>query len=383
MKDYQNLNILACGRNLGKIEIENKSVILVGTTDRVEPFNVKQYKVWESLLNKKNMNEWLEQLTSYTEAEIEEGIEYLTEKGLALIKEDVDSPNNFLVSRNGVGIGVDQGRWQIKAPNKEKRVELTKQQYLVWISATGITTITEVISNICDLLDCNQKEAESLFWECAELFLKIRLWIIEHCEEEVSFTYKKKKIDTQIKDKTIFLPVGQTVGYIEGNSFLNDGFYISMGGQYIDVSAAEYLIWISLKKSLISVKQLSKAMEVSRKVLKKEILPSLIEKNLLIEYMEDGLFAELVPLKRGIVTSTKEENVTFTTCALDDRVTLPKACHIVWNMMNPFSTYEDLVRELVKSDQIPLTEAKILIKDALLPLLQNDLVEFQMIKRDR
>ncbi|MFG6496266.1 hypothetical protein P8610_12945 [Fictibacillus sp. UD] len=380
------INLIACGRNLGKIIKENEDYFAIGSSDYLEFLNIDEYKQWDNLMDSENTENWKKQyLKTRNKKELETGIEFLISKGLAFDKDDKSVYDNLIVSRNGQAIGLLEGQtYGVRRVHKEKNILMTKEQYLIWISATGTTSLTQVLENIRKFLNCSQSFAEERLWENVKVFLKTRLWIMEKYSKtlpELNELNQENLINNNnLALNSVFMPVGQTAGYIEENNILHEGFYISINNNYVRITALQHLVWSAIGKSKIILKDLCAFLEKDQKELVKEVINPLLEKQLIIFNELENYKDSLRFLRRGIALKKVEDNYYFTTLSSDKPVGLPDICFIVWSLLDQNNSFQDIVTLVVENSGASFKETEVIVKDAIFHLLQNDLISILFLE---
>ena len=374
------LDLVACGRNHGLFNSGNDKFFLIGSKDQLEPLSVIQYKEWELLKNSKDVNEWQEKsFLRKRPKSFREGIEFFLSSGLAIDLDDRTSFNQYMVSRNGIAVGhTEDDKWRINTDSGEGGIHLSREAYLVWISAAGATTIRNVIGNIRILLNCDEKYAEIKFCSYVRLFVKSSLWIIERYSKTPQFD-KEKGTTTDFKGDANLIPLGQAAGYLEEIHNKDSGYYVCVRNQFVPLPPEQYIFWISLFNEMLTVHQACTLLGVNKEGLINDYLQPLLEKGLLLLYKDENDLQVTKYIKRGLAIKFEEDNqFVFKTLMIDKSIRVPDVCHKIWSVMGHFDSFNDVVNSVVESFNLSTEEAVKVVSNVIIILMQNSLLSIEV-----
>lgn len=374
--------LVACGRNHGRFKNGKEDFILVGSSDHLEPLSIEQYKEWELLKNSANIQQWKEKSSLRNNSKVFlQGIEYLVSTGLALDLDDYESFNTYFISRNGIGVGLSDGdKWMINI-EEGMSIHLSKEHYLVWIAASGCTTIKQVILNIQHFISCEKAIAEKYFLSLVGLFLKTSLWIIEKYESPVLNELTSKKIvNLHYDDSSNLVPLGLAVGYLENIDKLNSGYYVCSRNDFHLLTDQQYLFWISLFNGEINVEKACSVFKMDKNNFSKSILNPLMKQGLVLPYRQVEDFNGTRFLKNGIALRQSGDNSFIFKKVINSKsISIPAVCFNVWSLIGIYSSYQSLVEALAENTKITLKEAKSVVSNSVIILMQKNLLNIEFV----
>ncbi len=374
-------NLLACGRSHGRFTANSKDFILVGSSEHLEPLSIEQYKEWELLMNSDTIIQWQEKSSlSKDKQSFEEGIEFLLSSGFAIDLNNQSVFNTFIVSRNGTGVGlVDGDKWRITTKTEEN-IHLSKEQYLVWVSASGNITINQVITNIQRFFSCEKNVAEKMFISFVRVFVKTSLWVIEKYVDSPSMPSAHRSFISQdYDDDCVLLPLGQTVGYLENIKGLESGLYTCTRNSFISLSAEQYLFWLSLFNGEITVEQACNVLGYEKDQFKLKILNPIVAGGLVLPYKTETDLESTKFFKGGLaLRASKRHLFMFKTLIISEKIKVPDVCHKVWSMIGLFDSFNLVVQKVAENFEISFEEANRVVSTSVIILMQKGLLTMEV-----
>lgn len=348
-KKKSNSFLLNCGRQFGRWG-EKEIVYIVGSTKEPIPLSKEQYQILGALGTAQTYDEWKKCLKSQgiflLEQDFDEVAGFYREDKLFLEVTDSNNEelNKFSVVRNGIALGFQEGKWNVGAHNDgNKRVYMTKEEYHVWLSARGVSTISDTLDNINKSFDCDMKQALYLFRKYSKVFVEKLLWNIEYIHKAGYSSLQSRFDANTVKSETVLLPVGQELQTISW-----DQYQISLGNNEKGLTPEEFSIWTLLHQNSTTAEELAELMEIDLCELKRNILPSLLDKKAIIPWDKKVIAKggiQFFPM--GMAVKSIDENLVAMKASPSAKLKkIPMVAYLVWANISPFLSLEMILKAL-------------------------------------
>ncbi|AGX06459.1 hypothetical protein B14911_03484 [Bacillus sp. NRRL B-14911] len=381
LKKKESSLVIGVGRKFGKWEDKEDSYIIGSTLNPIQ-LSKKQMQILSLLDATSTFEGWKIKINklglSLSEQEFKALVDFYRESKLLV---EIKGPfreelKGYMVVRNGVALGFEQGNWCVGAHNNAgERVFLSEEEYKVWISASGNNSILDVLRNIGELFKCDKQKAIVLFKKYAPIFAGKLLWTIEYVEEvESSHNYEDIKIQN-LADNSIILPVGQEIK-INGN----EKYLVELGQSVSILTDTEFIIWTILHQQVTTIEDLTESLELDAESMNKEILPTLFEKNVIVRWDNAELKRQkfhFIP-KGAAIKSLGDSEVIMKASPLAKFKRIPMVAYLTWSNIAPGFSQESVIMALSEDLQITADEAESYFLDILPFLIKNYLVDIVM-----
>ena len=369
--------VLGIGRKFGKWEDPEESYI-VGSTMNPIQLSKKQMQILTMLDLTPTLKGWKNNINnmgvSLSQKEFTILVDNFRENKLLVeIKnESFKDMREYIIVRNGIALGIKQGKWCVGAHNNPNdRVFMSEEEYKVWISASGIYSIPEVIKNISEQFSCDKQKAFALFKRYAPIFVGKMLWTIE-CTKEVNLTNTHTDISIlSLNEECILLPVGQ-----EFNTNL-EGYQVNFGRGVTNLTDQEYVIWTLLHQQTTTIENLAELIDFDIETLKNDILPTLFQKKVVCVWDRNGWRKQNIQfISKGAAMKSKGENEVIMKASPQAKFKkIPMIAYLAWSNIGPGYSQEMVVKALSEDLQISVKEAEDHFYVLLPFLIKNYLVD--------
>lgn len=352
--------LLSTSREFGKWE---NNTCIIGAAHGVYKLPEEQSLVWELLKKSMTLKEWennIQNIKDFNE-KFEDVCSYFENRYLLVKISDYDvrKLSEFRVTRNGMGIGNYDGEfWLVGSYDSEQKINMKREQYLVWACADGTTSIPKVIENIKSILKCSSKRAFNLFKENVKVFIQKGLWSIEY-QEVIGIPHKT--FLEELKINSTLLPIGQEIGVLNDSG----NYYLTINGDLIELSSDEYVIWTMVKQNAVNTMDLSEVIERDEEEIFYKFVKPMVQRGLLTVWTSEKVRLDssirINPVGLSIVGM--REKIKMMTCTIGKVQELPFLTYLLWSKATPNITLSQL--KMMYQEEAGCTD-----EDALLAIYQ-------------
>lgn len=363
-----------CGRDLGKVTATSQDGknFAVRNSTRLVRMNHREYFVWQTIRGKRNLIKWerdmILEYPTYTLSELIQYKRFMIEHSLIidLNAESMDDPvfKQYQVTKNGEVAGKDPKSqcWIFNSQQPETGGKvLTDEQYRMWRSATGISTMYDVLRRFQQQTQEEETLVVKKFLFYLDLFYKQDLWTIEYFPEQAEQllpqevwcrTVESSLFEVSlVSDQTKLISIGEELGpldlEIEAEGYV--GFVV--GKTEVIVGYDEYLVWRFCRIGINTIEEMTNQFHVNQWMLRKSI-EQLFEKRLLMIWpnswkMSDDIFISAHPSGRAIGTINDEDYI-MQDIEIGSQIQLPSIFYVPWYFSNgfiPLSVLRDRVQQ--------------------------------------
>ncbi|OLS41140.1 hypothetical protein [Bacillus sp. MRMR6] len=372
--------LLSTGRGLGKwVTKEGETVFAVRSAGTITLLSLKQYQAWKLVKTSTNLEEWKSQLFRENLIENEQDFKQVLDfySGKRLLVEVVTGKEKELdqvkISRNGTGLGLNEdGGWYVGTQGIEnKMIKLSKEMYLLWGTADGLSSVAEVLKEVQKGRACSLEEALTFFGQHGREFIQKGMWNSEVVEKR-SVPSAQKPLAENLTFDTVMLPLGQELGIFEDEST----FYVTNGQGTVALSPGEYFLWRLVRRNVLRIGDLIEALEEQEDQFITNYIKPMIEKKLITPWSlkSAGTLDGLRPLPLGIGLSNDKGQVVLIASPIADKIKIEFPIFLIWSNSNVNGSLTELQRLFLEETNCTYEEAKEAIYEFIPYLMCHDLM---------